>query len=107
MNISDRIQAFELALYITGKADLLIFLKHLGLSDFPITRGGNLWEPTELAQKRTEIRLLSYKLIKNILMKILFFKKDKFLTILRLAIAPVLNVWLGSILKKRPVSSAL
>lgn len=61
MNISDRIQAFELALYITGKADLLIFLKHLGLSDFPITRGGNLWEPTELAQKRTEIRLLSYK----------------------------------------------
>jgi len=67
MNISDRIQAFELALYITGKADLLTFLKHLGLRDLPITRGGNLWEPVELEHKRTEIRLLSCKLIKNIL----------------------------------------
>ena len=37
MNISDRIQAFELALYVTGKADLLMFLKHLGFNDFPIT----------------------------------------------------------------------
>ena len=52
MNISDRIQAFELALCVTGKADLLMFLKHLGL-------GGNLWEPVELVQKRIEIRLLS------------------------------------------------
>ena len=55
MNISDRIQAFELALYVTGKADLLMFLKHLGFNDFPITRGRNLWEPVELVQKRIEI----------------------------------------------------
>ena len=34
MNISDHIQAFELALYVTGKADLLMFLKHLGFNDF-------------------------------------------------------------------------
>ena len=59
MNISDRIQAFELALYVTGKADLLIFLKHFGFNDFPITKGGNLWKPVELVQKRIEIRLLS------------------------------------------------
>jgi hypothetical protein len=63
--MSERIQALELALYVTGKADLLIFLKHLGLCDFPMTRGENLWEPVELQQKRTEIRLLSYKLIKK------------------------------------------
>jgi len=44
---------------MTGKADLLIFLKHLGFNDFPITRGRNLWEPVELVQKRIEIRLLS------------------------------------------------
>jgi len=55
MNISDHIQAFELALYVTGKADLLMFLKHLGFNDFPITRGRNLWEPVELVQKRIEI----------------------------------------------------
>ena len=59
MNISDHIQAFELALYVTGKADLLMFLKHLGFNNFPITRGGNLWDPVELVQKRIEIRLLS------------------------------------------------
>jgi len=59
MNISDRIQAFELALYVTGKTYLLMLLKHLGFNDFPITRGGNLWEPVELVQKRIEIRLLS------------------------------------------------
>jgi len=40
--ISDRIQALELAQYVTGKADLLKFLKHRGLDAFPITRGRNL-----------------------------------------------------------------
>jgi len=39
MKISDLIQAFEFARYITGRDDLLIFLKHLGFNDFPITKG--------------------------------------------------------------------
>ena len=59
MKISDLIQAFEFAWYITGRDDLLIFLKHLGFNDFPITKGRILWVPVAFAQNKTETRVLS------------------------------------------------
>ena len=63
--MSDHIQAFKFARYNTGRADLLIFLKHQEFNDFPITKGRILCDPVALAQNRMEMRVLSYKIILN------------------------------------------
>ena len=65
--MSDRIQAFEFARYNTGRADLLIFLKHRGFANLPIIKGSNLCEPSAFAHKVIERRSLFFYVQKYIL----------------------------------------
>ena len=48
------IQAFLFALYSTG--NVFLFLKHRSFSDFPITNGGSLSDPSIFPQRRSVTR---------------------------------------------------
>ena len=47
------IQAFFECVYEAGNVVMLTWWKHLGFSNFPMTRGGNLCEPVLLQQSST------------------------------------------------------